>query len=92
MKIFIKNLVVLIACWLFSSLSTNIYAQTVVNLSSAGSLKDVADIDTVNHLIITGNIDVRDITFEHSSVLNTGLVDKINLLSIGLKVRIGFKL
>jgi hypothetical protein len=31
-------------------------------------------------------------SFKHNSVLNTALVDKVNLLSAGLKVRIGFKL
>jgi hypothetical protein len=31
-------------------------------------------------------------SFKHNSVLNTALVDKVNLVSVGLKVRIGFKL
>jgi hypothetical protein len=34
----------------------------------------------------------NETTFKHNSVLDTGLVSKANLLSVGLKLRIGFKL
>jgi hypothetical protein len=34
----------------------------------------------------------NETTFKHNSVLDTGLISKANLLSAGLKLRIGFKL
>jgi hypothetical protein len=34
----------------------------------------------------------NETVFIHNSVLNTGLTDKTNLLSVGLKLRVGFKL
>ncbi|MDR0682684.1 MAG: hypothetical protein LBG15_12700, partial [Dysgonamonadaceae bacterium] len=39
------------------------YAQTTVNLSSPGTLKNVADITSVTDLILTGSIDARDVAF-----------------------------
>jgi hypothetical protein len=38
------------------------------------------------------SFNVNESKLKSNSVLNTGLTDKVNLLSIGLKVRIGFKL
>jgi uncharacterized repeat protein (TIGR02543 family) len=71
----IKKLALLVVCWLFSSLSANLYSQTVINLNSAGTLKNVAKIDTVTNLTVTGVIDARDIAFMRDSIPNLAELD-----------------
>jgi uncharacterized repeat protein (TIGR02543 family) len=41
-----------------------------INLTSAGTLKDVAGIKDITHLTITGKIDARDVAFIRDSILN----------------------
>jgi hypothetical protein len=42
------------------------------------------------HLLDYNDYDNNQSTFKYSSVLNTALVDKVNLMSIGLKVKVSF--
>jgi uncharacterized repeat protein (TIGR02543 family) len=71
----IKKLAVLVICWLFTSLSADVYAQTTINLSSPGTLKNVADIKSVTQLTITGVIDARDFKFMRDSISNLAELD-----------------
>ncbi|MDR2383730.1 MAG: hypothetical protein LBD76_07615, partial [Prevotellaceae bacterium] len=74
MKLF-KKLGVLLICWLFASLSAPVFSQTNVDISSPGTLKNVAGIESVTELIITGKIDARDIKFIRDSIPNLDTLD-----------------
>jgi hypothetical protein len=63
----------------------NLYAGAYFNYGLNNILKT-----NDRHLLEYNSAD--ETTFIHNSVLDTGLTDKANLLSIGLKLRIGFKL
>jgi hypothetical protein len=71
----LKKLALLVVCWLFASLSAQMYAQTTINLSSAGTLKDVANITSATDLILTGYIDARDIAFIRDNIPNLTVLD-----------------
>jgi hypothetical protein len=71
----LKTLAILVVCWLFTSLSAHVYAQTTINLSSPGTLKNVAEIENVTHLIVTGTIDARDVKFMRDNMPNLAVLD-----------------
>jgi hypothetical protein len=75
----------LVVCWLFVSLSAHLDAQTTVNLSSAGTLKDVAGIENVTHLMLTGEIDARDVAFMNNSIPYLAELDLSGTTIVGYK-------
>ena len=71
----LRKLTVLTVCWLFTSLAASLYAQTTVNLSSAGTLSEKITDKNVTHLILTGHIDARDFLFMRDNMSNLSVVD-----------------
>jgi hypothetical protein len=71
----LERLVLLTVCLLFASLSVPVYSQTTHNISSAGTLRYVANIKAVTNLTLTGNIDARDIAFMRDSIPNLAALD-----------------
>ncbi|MDR1170782.1 MAG: PorT family protein [Prevotellaceae bacterium] len=63
------------------NLYTGVYLDCGLNSVQKANDKHLLEYDSFN-----------ETTFKHNSVLDTGLVSKANLLSAGLKLRIGFKL
>jgi hypothetical protein len=69
-----RKLVLLVVCLLFASLSAPVYSQTV-NVSSPGTLKNVAGIKTATQLTLTGEIDASDFNFMCDSIPNLATLD-----------------
>jgi hypothetical protein len=58
-----------------SVLTANFGKLQTVNLTTAGTLKDVPGIKTVTHLTLTGNIDAHDIAFMYAEMANLAELD-----------------
>jgi uncharacterized repeat protein (TIGR02543 family) len=67
-----KNFIIVIVAALLASLGAK--ARTV-NLTKAGTLKDTADMASVTHLALTGQIDARDVKYMRDNMLQLVEVD-----------------
>jgi hypothetical protein len=76
----LKKLAVLVVCWLVTSLSANLFAQTALELSSPGTLSSSItnagiNPDDVTQLSITGVIDARDVAFMRDNLPSLAQLD-----------------